>query len=410
MRIRSQHLPLCLAFACCVSVAACGGSPGTAGPERTSIVPPQLLMVDGEHVASVRDSLRRGEPQFRPALNALEADANEALSVAPMSVMDKDVTPPSGDKHDYMSQAPYYWPDPSKPGGLPYILKDGQRNPEVDRITDHDELGHLRTVVSSLGLAFYLTGRQDYAMHAAQLVRVWFLDLGTRMNPNLDFGQGIPGIADGRAAGIIETRYLADIIDGVTLLHGSSAWTSADDTALKNWMAAYLTWLLESPLGRQESKSTNNQGTWYDLQVVTLALDTGQTVVSRMTMEGSRARIDQQFQPDGSQPRELARTRAWDYSIFNLKAFLHLAALGNRVGVDLWNYTVDGRSLREGIEFLIPFATREKLFPYEQITGFHPSELHENLRRAAVGWNDPTYREIALKIGGGSPRLELTLP
>ena len=280
----------------------------------------------------------------------------------------------------------------------------------MDRITDHDELVQLRTVVSSLGLAFYLTGRQDYAMHAAQLVRVWFLDQGTRMNPNLDFGQGIPGIADGRAAGIIETRYLADIIDGVTLLHGSSAWTSADDTALKDWMGAYLTWLLESPLGRQESKSTNNQGTWYDLQVVTLALDTGQTVVSRMTMEGSRARIDQQFQPDGSQPRELARTRAWDYSIFNLKAFLHLAALGNRVGVDLWNYTVDGRSLREGIEFLIPFATREKLFPYEQITEFHPSELHEDLRRAAVGWNDPTYREIALKIGGGTPRLELTLP
>src|SRR5690348_6390472 len=162
MRIRSQHLPRCLAFACCVSVAACGGSPGTAGPEQTSISPPTLLMVDGSHVADVSVSLRRGEPQFRPALNALEADANEALSVEQMSVMDKDVTPPSGDKHYYMSQAPYYWPNPSKPDGLPYILKDGQRNPEVDRITDHEELGRLRTVVSSLGLAFYLTGRQDY--------------------------------------------------------------------------------------------------------------------------------------------------------------------------------------------------------------------------------------------------------
>ena len=100
-------------------------------------------MVDGAHVAGVRDSLRRGEPQFQPALAALEADANDALTVAPMSVMDKDVTPPSGDKHDYMSQAPYWWPDPSKPDGLPYIRKDGQRNPEIDRITDRANLGRL---------------------------------------------------------------------------------------------------------------------------------------------------------------------------------------------------------------------------------------------------------------------------
>ena len=56
----------------------------------------------------------------------------------PPSVMDKGVTPPSGDKHDYMSQAPYWWPDPTKPDGSPYIRKDGERNPEIDKITDHE--------------------------------------------------------------------------------------------------------------------------------------------------------------------------------------------------------------------------------------------------------------------------------
>jgi len=372
---------------------------------------PQLLMVDSAHVARVRDSLRRGEPQFQAALAALERDANRMLSIAPMSVVDKNVTPPSGDKHDYMSQAPYWWADPSKPSGMPYIRRDGRRNPEIDRITDRENLERLSDAVSTLALAFYFTGRDVHAYYAARLVRVWFLDRATRMNPHLEFAQGIPGVAEGQSAGIIETRFLPTIIDGVALLRDSSAWTASDDAAFKTWMRAYLRWLLDSRFGQEELARGNNQETWYDVQVVTLALHTGQTDVARTSLLSARSEIGRQFETDGRQPRELARTRAWDYSIFNLVAFLHLAALGDRVNVDLWNHrTADGRSLRQGLEYLIPFATREKPFPYEQITDFRPSELHPILRRAAVGWSEPRYRELAMRIGGGTRRLELTLP
>ena len=384
-------------------------SAGNGGPVPPSSTPP-LLTIDTAHVARVRDSLRRGDPQFASALTALEADANRALGVAPMSVMDKAITPPSGDKHDYMSQAPYWWPDPSKPDGRPYIRRDGERNPEIDRLTDRANLGRLASAVSTLALAFHFTGREEYATHAAQLVRVWFLNPATRMNPHLRFGQGIPGTTEGRSAGIIETRFLPDIIDGVTLLEGSSAWTGADDRTLKEWMRAYLTWLVDSPLGREQARRGNNQETWADVQVVALALYTGQTELARKVLEEVPADIADEFEPDGRQPRELVRTRAWDYSIFDLSAFLHLAALGERVGVDLWNYrTADGRSLRNGLEYLIPFATGEQQFPHQQITEFRPSALHAVLRRAAVGWNEPRYREIARQIGGGTPRLDLTL-
>ena len=310
-----------------------------------------------------------------------------------------------------MSQAPYWWPNPSRPGGRPYILRDGRRNPEIDRITDRANLGRLERAVTALGLAFYFTGREEYSRHAAQLVRVWFMDPQTRMNPHLRFGQGIPGVTEGRSAGIIETRFLPSIIDGVMLLRDSSAWTAADDAALKTWMRAYLQWLLDSALGREELRRGNNQETWADVQVAALALYTGQTEVARKTLEDARADIAGEFEPDGTQPRELARTRAWDYSIFDLTAFLHLATLGERVGVDLWNYrTADGRSLRQGVDYLVPFATGEKRFPYEQITEFRPSALHAVLRRAAIGWNEPRYRELAEQVGGGTARLELTLP
>lgn len=385
------------------------GRPGRTDPNWEPNRP-QLLMIDSAHVARVRDSLSRGETQFKPALAALEADANHALTVAPVSVMHKDVLPPSGNKHDYMSQAPYWWPDPSKPNGRPYIRRDGQRNPAIDRITDRENLERLTDAVSTLALAFHFTDREVYAYHAARLVRVWFLDAATRMNPDLQFAQGIPGVAAGRSAGIIETRFLPTIIDGVTLLQRSSVWSAADREAFKKWMRAFLLWLVESAYGQEELKRGNNQETWYDVQVVALALYTGQAEVARTRLTGARTEIGRQFEPDGRQPREIARTRAWDYSIFNLTAFLHLATLGERVGEDLWSHrTADGRSFRQ-VEYLIPFATGGKRFPHEQITEFRPSALHPVLRRGAVGWNEPRYRDLARQIGGDTRRLQLTLP
>ena len=428
----SSWAALLAAFSCCATLTTCGGT-GTAPPQESGVTSqagsgtappqgsgvtsqaesaiPQVLMSDGGHLARVRDSLRQGDPQYSHALSVLEEDADRALMIEPTSVMDKSVAPPSGDMHDYLSQAPYWWPDPSKPNGKPYIRRDGQRNPEIDKITDRANLQRLAGSAFSLALAFYFTGRQEYAQHTAELLRVWFLDPPTRMNPNLNFGQGIPGIAEGRAAGIVETRFLTQVIDSVTLLQGSSAWTASDDQGLKDWMRAYLEWLQVSALGRDEASRGNNQETWEEVQMVALALYTGQPDVAHTILQRSQAAIGKEFEPDGRQPRELARTRSWDYSIFDLTAFLHLAALADRVGMDLWNYqTPDGRSLRKGLEYLIPFATGDKRWPSKQITPFRASALHPVLRLAAVGWRNSMYRALAQQIGGGTAMLDLTFP
>jgi hypothetical protein len=342
------------------------------------------------------------------ALAQLAADADRALALKPMSVMDKTITPPSGDKHDYMSQAPYWWPDPQKPDGKPYIRKDGQRNPEINRLPDHDNLGRLTSAVATLGLAYRLRPKPEYAEHAARLTRTWFLDPATRMNPHLKYGQGIPGINDGRGIGIIETRGLPDLLDGIALISSSSAWTKGDEAGLQTWMRDYVTWLTTSTHGQEESKNGNNHETWYDVQVASLALYTGQRELARTTLEGSRARIDRQFEPDGRQPRELERTRSFDYSEFNLTAFFNLAVLGERVGVDLWTYrSADGRSLRRGLDFLVPYAAGEKKWDFDQITPFSGSTISNILRRGAAAWNDPTYRALAETLGGGSTRVRL---
>jgi hypothetical protein len=397
-----------IAIICVCGIAAvvtpAPGALHTARPE-----PRIMLMLDAGHLGAVRGRIKAGDAALEAAIAALQQDAATALALRPVSVMDKAVAPPSGDKHDYMSQAPYWWPDPAKPNGRPYVRRDGERNPEINGISDHDNLGRIIGAVSTLGLAYYFIADDKYAAHAARLTRVWFLDPATRMNPHLQFGQGIPGIDDGRGIGIIETRGLPDLLDGILLLAGSTAWTPGDEAGLQAWMRAYLTWLIESPHGKDESRNGNNHETYYDVQVASLALYTQQRDVARRTLEISRGRIGTQIEPDGRQPRELERTRAWDYSIMNLTGFFRLAILGERVGVDLWNHqTPDGRGLRRALDFMTPYAAGERPWTYQQIGGFRPQALHDLLRRASIAWKEPAYRALAVRIGGGSSRLDLT--
>ena len=103
----------------------------------------------------------------------IETDARKALTARPLTVVSKQVTPPSGDKHDYMSQAPYWWPDPKSPTGLPYIRRDGERNPEIDKISDHRVLEQMEGAVETLARAYHDTGKQQYAAKAVELLRGW---------------------------------------------------------------------------------------------------------------------------------------------------------------------------------------------------------------------------------------------
>ena len=401
-----RHLVLLSAVCAIVAGARAGDANRSAAATKT----PALLLLDADHLAAVRARVLGGEARLRAAVDALKQEAAEALAMQPVSVMDKSIVPPSGDKHDYMSQAPYWWPDPGKPDGRPYIRRDGERNPEINRISDHANLGRVIGSVSTLGLAYFFTADERYAAHGARLVRTWFLDPATRMNPHLKFGQAIPGITEGRGIGIIETRGLGDLLDGVLLLSGSPSWSAEDDAGLRQWMREYVAWLVGSPHGRDEASNGNNHETWYDVQVSALALYTDQRDLARRTLEGSRARIARQIEPDGRQPRELARTRSFDYSVMNLSGFFALATLGERAGVDLWTYrTSDGRSIRHALDFLVPFAGGERQWTYTQITPFRPQSVHALLRRAASAWREPRYRALAERLGGSTPRLTLTL-
>ena len=366
---------------------------------------PRVFLVDGRKLSEARRNVLSGDKTFDAALRKLESDARRAMSAGPFSVTSKTPTPPSGDKHDYMSQAPYFWPNPKTPDGLPYVRRDGERNPEINKITDHRSLDQMADAVETLALAYYFKGDEAYAAKAAQLLRAWFIEPATRMNPNLQFAQYIPGVNTGRGIGLIETRGLTRVVDAIGMLEGSKSLTEADRRGVAEWFSKFLQWMQESKNGRDESAAENNHGTFYDVQAASFALFLGKNDLAKSIIETAKQkRIARQIEPDGREPLELVRTKAWSYSVGNLEGLMTLAALGERVGVDLWNYqTADGRSIRRALEYLYPFAVGEKKWDYQQLGGLEPQSLFPLMRRAAAAYQDEKYRALMSTVLAEDP-------
>lgn len=382
----------------------------TSTGSESGVAQPRVFLLDAKMLAHIK-SAPGSDPRKQEVVRAVTNAADKAIHEGPFSVMQKTIVPPSGDKHDYMSQAPYFWADLSKPNGLPYIRRDGERNPELKKISDHDYLGRMAEDARNLALAYYLTGNVADGDRAALLLRTWFLDSATRMNPNLEFGQGIPGINTGRGIGLIETRSLMSVVDAVGLLAGSKSWTAADQEGIKAWLSQFLNWMQTSEKGKAEDAAKNNHGTWYDLQVTDYALflDKRQLAIDTLNRVKTR-RIALQIEPDGRQPLELERTNAFSYSIGNLDGLMQLAWLGDQVGVDLWHFrTSDGRSIRAALDFLLPYALGTKQWDYQQIGGFHGDALLHQLQRAAAEYNDPRYTSAIAQLSKGKDDLETVL-
>ena len=165
------------------------------------------------------------------AWHRLRVQAGRDLTLPLLSVTDKKLTPPGGSQHDYYSLSAYWWPDNLAQDGLPWIRRDGEVNP-ASKNDDSDgvRLAEFTARVQTLTLAWYFSDDERYAHRAIALIRRWFISPTTRMDPNLNFAQMIPGRASARRSGVLDGRYFATrIVDSLIMLRLAPGWHAADE-------------------------------------------------------------------------------------------------------------------------------------------------------------------------------------
>lgn len=360
---------------------------------------PFVLAINPNALQENKVRIEKNDPDIIGAYKQLLKDAGKALEFKPVSVTEKVNIPPSGDKHDYMSLAPYHWPDPSKTDGLPYIRKDGQTNPEVKNYKDKEYQPELCRTIHTLSLAWYFTEDNRYAEHARKLIRVWFLDTATKMNPNLNFGQAIMGVNTGRGAGLIDTRHLINVVDAIGLLKSADCWKEEDQLGMKKWFSQFLEWMQTSKNGIDEMNAKNNHGMWYDAQRLSFALFTGQNEVARNIVLNVQNRLEMQMDANGFFPAELQRTISFHYSVFVMEPIFIIAQMATHTGIDLWAYTSpSGKSIKKGFDTLLPFMLKEKEWTGQQIKPFDFEEVIPLLATGRTQFNCIKCNETIIKL------------
>lgn len=331
-------------------------------------------ILDAKQLAYAKAHLK--DAAYSQAFRNLVSLADGDLLLKPPTVMTKEYIPASGSKHDYVSLARYAWPDETQPNGLPYVMRDGVSNPELKKF-DRSKLSVMAKAVYRLSLAYYFSGEEKYAQKATELIRVWFIDKKTKVNPNLRFAQHIPGKADGRCYGVIDAYSYVEMLDGVQLLEKSKSFTQKDSKLLKAWFSQLLKWLLTHPQAIEESYQKNNHATAYDVQVAAYALYTGNKKVFNDIVDNfPKRRIATQIMPDGKQPYELRRTLAFGYSQYNLTHIIDLMLMIKHQGVDFRQYCVSGEhSFFKAMDFLAPYMGKSVSdWPYQQISGWEDKQ------------------------------------
>ena len=337
----------------------------------------------------------------RPELIRIErsrvlAAAKRYLGEPPITVTAVRATRSAGGPHDFFSEGDYWWPDPANPDG-PYIRRDGETNPD-NFVAHRDAMRRLSQIVPALAAAFQITGDRRYARHAAEHLRAWFVAESTRMSPHLLYGQAIKGIATGRGIGIIDTIHLVEVARAARVLEQLGAISGKTLAGTKQWFHAYLGWITTHPYGIEERNNGNNHAAAWALQVAAFADLVGdESRLAEMRSFLKERLIPEQMAADGGFPRELARTKPYGYSLFQLDVMGMLTEILSTPNENLWAFTTsDGRGMRRALEFMYPFIKDKSTWPRPADVMYHEAwpVRHPALLFGGLALSDSRYVKL----------------
>ncbi len=320
-------------------------------------------------------------------------EANGYLTAEPITITATHSPRSGGGLHDYFSEGDYWWPDPNHPDG-PYIRQDGFTNP--DNFTAHREaMVRFSLIVPALVAAWVITGQRRYAERAAAHLKAWFLDPATRMNPNLEYAQAIFGVSKGRGIGIIDTIHLVEPVRAAGLLLNSDVFSLEEILGLRKWFADYLVWMTTSQNGIDERDAKNNHGSCWVMQVAEFAHFTGNSELMEYCRNSFRTKlIPDQVAQNGSLPLEVARTKPYSYSLFDMDILATIAQILTTPKDNLFYFELpDGRGLRKVVAYMVPFIKDKNIWPYPyDVQYFSDLPVRQpSLLFAGLHYNDASY-------------------
>ena len=319
--------------------------------------------------------------------------ANRFLREPPVTVTAVRAERSAGGPHDFFSEGDYWWPDPAD-SSKPYIRRDGETNP-ANFEAHRSAMRRLSQIVPALAAAYELTGDARYARHAVAHLRAWFVADATRMNPSMLFAQAIKGVATGRGIGIIDTIHLVEVAQAALVLERMGAVRGADLAGTKRWFIEYVEWMTTHKYGIEERDNGNNHSAAWALQVAAFSRFTGDTAkLAAMRTFFTQTLIPGQMAADGSFPRELARTKSYGYSLFQLDVMGMLAEVLSTPREDMWAFeTADGRGMRKALAYMVPFIRDKATWPLKPDVMYFDAwpVRHPSLLFGGRALHEPSY-------------------
>ena len=327
--------------------------------------------------------------------------ADAALDQEPVTITAFHARLSTGGPNDFYSNGDYWWPNPATTNGLPYVQHDGESNPG-NFIAHRQVIRKLSDAVAALGAAYKITGDDKYAKKAAVLLQVFFLDEKTRMNPNLQYAQAIPGVSTGRGTGIIDTLHIIEIPKAIEAMAKSPAFPAEEVGGLKKWFVDYIAWMRTSKNGNDEANAGNNHAVAYWLQVAVFAEFTGDEAnLTECRRHFTEVFVPKQMATDGGFPAELRRTKPYGYSTFQLDNMVTLCQVLSTPDHDLWAFSLpDGRNIHKAVAFMYPYFADKSKWPHEpDVMAWDGWPARQPcLLFAGVAFNDPKYLDLWHKL------------